>query len=126
MLLNYGVAFAEAAEGAVAVGEEMPQASTAGSLISTVVMMVLMILVFYFVGIRPQRKKEKAVRNMLSNLKVGDRVCTIGGFYGTIAGIKEDTVTLTMGSQQNVVVIKRSAIGTVENIAVENDDKPEI
>ena len=114
MLMNLSAALAESTETAVAVGDATTVAtSPAGDMISMVVMMVLMIAVFYFLLIRPQRKKEKAVKNMLDSLKVGDRICTIGGFYGTIAGIKDDTVTLTMGSLQNTVVIKRSAIGTV-------------
>ena len=102
------------------------RAAGAGDLITTIVMMVAMVAVFYFLLIRPQRKKDKAVKNMLNSLKVGDRICTIGGFYGTIAAIKDDTITLTMGSLQNTVVIKRSAVGTVENIAVENEAAPEI
>ncbi|MBR7188912.1 MAG: preprotein translocase subunit YajC [Clostridia bacterium] len=95
-------------------------------MLSMILMMVVMVAVFYFLLIRPQRKKDKAVKNMLNSLKVGDRICTIGGFYGTIAAIKDDTITLTMGSLQNTVVIKRSAVGTVENIAVENEAVPEI
>ena len=128
MLMNLSAALAEATESAVAVGDATTTTATApaGDMISMVLMMVVMIAVFYFMLIRPQRKKEKAVKNMLDSLKVGDRICTIGGFYGTIAGIKDDTITLTMGSLQNTVVIKRSAIGTVENIAVENDSAPEI
>ena len=127
MLLNYSMALAEATEQAVAVGDETAAAPTAGGdMISMIVMMVVMVAVFYFLLIRPQRKKDKAVKNMLNSLKVGDRICTIGGFYGTIAAIKDDTITLTMGSLQNTVVIKRSAVGTVENIAVENDAAPEI
>ena len=95
-------------------------------MLSMVLMMAVMVAVFYFMLIRPQRKKDKAVKNMLDNLKVGDRIWTIGGFYGTVAAIKDDTVTLTMGSLQNTVVIKRSAVGGVENVAVENEAAPEI
>ena len=54
-----------------------------------VVMMVVMVAVFYFFLIRPQKKKDKAVKNMLAALKPGDRICTIGGLYGTISAIKE-------------------------------------
>ena len=98
----------------------------AGSLISTVLMMVVMVAVFYFLLIRPQRKKDKAVKDMLAALKVGDRICTIGGLYGTVAGLKDDTVTLTMGSMQNTIVIARWAIRSVENVALENDAEPQI
>ena len=58
---------------------------------------------------------------MLNSLKVGDRICTIGGIYGTITAMKDDTVTLAMGGQQNPVVIARWAIRNVEEITVEND-----
>ena len=125
MLMNYGMALAEAVEVATA-QTDAAQPSAAGSLVSTVLMMVVMVAVFYFMLIRPQRKKDKAVKNMLDNLKVGDRIWTIGGFYGTVAALKDDTVTLTMGSLQNTVVIKRSAVGGVENVAVENEAAPEI
>ena len=98
----------------------------AGSLVSTVVMMVVMVAVFYFLLIRPQRKKDKAVKDMLAALKVGDRICTIGGLYGTVAGLKDDSVTLTMGSMQNTIVIARWAVRSVENVATENDSEPQI
>ena len=111
---------AAAADGAAAA------AAGTGSLISTVVMMVAMIAIFYFLLIRPQRKKDKQVKDMLAALKVRDRICTIGGLYGTIAALKDDTVTLTMGSLQNTIVIARWAIRSVENVALENDTEPQI
>lgn len=97
-----------------------------GEMITTILMMVAMVAIFYFLLIRPQRKKDKQVKNMLAALKVGDRICTIGGLYGTIAGLKDDTVTLTMGSLQNTIVIARWAIRSVENVALENDTEPQI
>ena len=113
---------------AAATGADSAAAAAAGtgSLISTVVMMVAMIAIFYFLLIRPQRKKDKQVKDMLSALKVGDRICTIGGLYGTIAALKDDTVTLTMGSLQNTIVVARWAIRSVENVALENDTEPQI
>ncbi len=97
-----------------------------GDLVMTIVMMVAMVAIFYFLLIRPQRKKDKQVKNMLAALKVGDRICTIGGLYGTIAALKDDTVTLTMGSLQNTIVVARWAIRSVENVALENDTEPQI
>ena len=130
MLMMFGTALAEATEQAVSVADQSAAAATptggAGDMISMVLMMVVMVAVFYFMLIRPQRKKEKAVKKMLDSLKPGDKVWTIGGFYGTVAAVKDDTVTLTIGSQQNTVVLKRSAIGGVENVAVENEAAPEI
>ena len=125
MLMNLAIALAESTGAAVSVNDTATP-SAGGDMISMFAMMAIMVLVFYFLLIRPQRKKDKAVKNMLNSLKVGDRICTIGGFYSTVAAIKDDTVTLTMGSLQNTVVIKRAAVGSVENIAVENEAAPEI
>jgi len=100
--------------------------TTTPGLGSSVIMMVVMVAVIYFLMIRPQRKKDKAVKDMLRALKVGDRICTIGGFYGTIAHIKEDTITLTIGSLENTVVVARWAIRSVENVKTENDSQPEV
>ena len=100
-----------------------PAQSTAGSGISSIIIMVVMVVVFYFLLIRPQRKKDKAVKNMLDSLKVGDRICTIGGIYGTITALKNDTVTLAIGGQQNPVVIARWAIRSVEDAETENDSQ---
>lgn len=111
-------ALAEAAAGTTA--------TAAGGMLSSIIMIVVMVAIFYFLLIRPQRKKDKAVKNMLSSLKTGDRICTIGGFYGTIAALKDDTVTLKLGSLENTVVIARWAIRSVENVATENDSQPEV
>ena len=102
-------------------------ATTAGGdMLSMIIMIVVMVAGFYFLLIRPQRKKDKAVKDMLSALKVGDRICTIGGFYGTIAHIKDDTITLKFGSMENTVVIARWAVRSVENVSTENDSQPEV
>ena len=123
-------AVSEGSAAATAVADGTTAAATrtagAGDLISTFVMMAIMIAVFYFLLIRPQRKKDKAVKDMLAALKVGDRICTIGGLYGTIAALKDETVTLTMGSLQNTIVIARWAVRSVENVALENDAEPQI
>ena len=93
-------------------------------MIPTIVMMVAMIAVFYFLLIRPQRKKDKAVKDMLAALKPGDRICTIGGIYGTIASIKDDTITLYVGAQKFQMVVARWAIRSVEDAPlVENESE---
>ena len=65
----------------------MNQATGIGEVIPSLLLMVVMIVVFYFMLIRPQKKKDKAVKDMLNALKVSDRVCTIGGIYGTVTGL---------------------------------------
>jgi preprotein translocase subunit YajC len=71
--------------------------------------------------IRPQRKKDKQVKEMLNNLKAGDRICTIGGIYGTITGIQDDTVKLSVGRDNTAMVVARWAIRSVEEVKIEND-----
>ena len=88
--------------------------------------MILIFVVFYFLLIRPQRKKDKAVKNMLDSLKNGDRVCTIGGIYGTVDRLKDDTVTLLVGPEKTKLIMARWAIRSVENATVENDAEPEV
>ena len=135
-MMNLMSILAEAGEAVAVTAAESTAATAAtgtqaaapmgGDLMMTIVMMVAMVAIFYFLLIRPQRKKDKQVKNMLAALKVGDRICTIGGLYGTIAALKDDTVTLTMGSLQNTIVIARWAIRSVENVALENDTEPQI
>ena len=93
-------------------------------MIPTIIMMVAMIGVFYFMLIRPQRKKDKAVKDMLAALKPGDRICTIGGIYGTIASIKDETIVLYVGAQKLQMVVARWAIRSVEDAPlVENESE---
>ena len=116
-----GDAAAPAAAGDAAAQTEM---SPVAALLGTFLPMVLIVVVFYFFLIRPQRKKDKKVKEMLNALKVGDRVCTIGGMYGTITNIRdESTITLALGPQEVPVVFARWAIRSVEEISVENDSE---
>lgn len=85
--------------------------------------LVLIVVVFYFMLIRPQRKKDKKVKDMLSQLKVGDRVTTIGGIHGTIVGIKDDTLTLGVGAEKTKLVFARWAIRNVDEVSIENDSE---
>jgi len=120
--MNYALLNKLADAAAAATGAE--EMSTGAMIIYTLVQILPMILifaVFYFMLIRPQRKKDKEAKKMLENLKVGDRICTIGGIYGTITALKNDTVTLSIGGQQNPVVIARWAIRSVEDAEAEND-----
>ena len=96
---------------------------SAGGIVGMILPMVLMFGVFYFLLIRPQRKKDKKVKDMLAALKVGDRICTIGGIYGTIISIKDDTVELSVGRDNVKLVFARWAIRNVEEVTVENDSE---
>lgn len=126
LLLTLSVAAFALAEttgdAAAAAGAANPEVSPVAALLSTFVPMVLIVVVFWLFLIRPQRKKDKKIKEMLTALKVGDRVCTIGGIYGTITNIRdENTITLAVGPQDVPVVFARWAIRNVEEITVEND-----
>lgn len=122
VMLTLSVAAFALAEGETSASDEVAEVSPVAALIGTFLPMILIIVVFYFFMIRPQRKKDKKVKEMLAALKVGDRVCTIGGIYGTITNIRdENTVTLALGPQDVPVVFARWAIRNVEEITVEND-----
>ena len=130
LLLTLSVAAFALAEttgdAAAAAGAANPEVSPVAALLSTYVPMVLIVVVFWLFLIRPQRKKDKKIKEMLAALKVGDRVCTIGGIYGTIVSIKDDTVTLAVGSAKNQMVMARWAIRSVEDAPVENDAEPQV
>jgi len=112
---------APAAADAAAAEGQVPAGSTVAALVTTFLPLVLIFVVFWFMLIRPQRKKDKAVKEMLNNLKAGDRVCTIGGIYGTIVGLKDDTVTLSVGKDNLSMVVARWGIRSVEEVTIEND-----
>lgn len=121
-LFGAAVAVAETVDPA-AVDPALQEVSPAAALISSLLPMVLIFVVFYFFLIRPQKKKDKKIKDMLAALKVGDRVCTIGGIYGTIVGIKDDTVTLAVGKDNVNLVFARWGIRNVEEVSVENDSE---
>ena len=118
-----GNAAGAVADAAAAAGDGVQEVSAAASIVSLVVPLLLMGLVFYFMLIRPQRKKDKKVKEMLDALKQGDRVTTIGGIYGTIVKIKDDVLTVEVGEQKTQMVFARWAIRNVEQLSVTNDSE---
>ncbi|PIE70480.1 MAG: preprotein translocase subunit YajC [Deltaproteobacteria bacterium] len=67
---------------------------------------ILMFVIFYFLLIRPQQKKAKEHREMIDNLKRGNKVVTSGGIHGTITAVDETTVTLEIADKVKVKVTK--------------------
>ncbi len=117
-----GRALAEVA-GDVAAEEVATGGESLIALLGSFLPMVLIVVVFYFMMIRPQRKKDKKVKDMLSNLKMGDRVTTIGGIHGTIMGIKDETITLGVGAEKTKLIFARWAIRNVDEVSIENDSE---
>ena len=72
--------------------------------------MILMFVVFYFLLIRPQQKKQKELSQMVQNLKKGDRVVTSGGLIGTVAGVQNDYLILKVGESEVKLEVLKSAV----------------
>jgi len=87
-------------------------AGSAGSMTTTFITFGLIILIFYFLIIRPQKKREKETKNMLSAMKKGDKVVSIGGIRGTIVSVKESTVVVKVDDNTRIEFSK-SAIAQI-------------
>ena len=72
----------------------------------SIVMLVAIVGIFYFLMIRPQQKRAKEHKNFLENLKKGDKIITSGGLYGTITGITDDAITIEIAEKVRVKVEK--------------------
>ena len=84
---------------------------------STLIMMVLMIAIFYFMLIRPENKRKKEAEQMRSSVKKGDKITTIGGITGTVVDVKESRVVLETGADQVRIELEKWAISTNETAA---------
>ncbi|MDE6730792.1 MAG: preprotein translocase subunit YajC, partial [Oscillospiraceae bacterium] len=87
-------AFAEDAGTASTAASGGEEVSAWGTLISTFLLPILLLVFLYFIMIRPQQKQEKATREMQKNLCVGDEVVTIGGIVGIVLKVNENTETV--------------------------------
>ena len=94
--------------------------SSVGSILTTLLPFAVLIVVFYFLLIRPENKKKKALNEMRSALSVGDEVTTIGGIVGRVVHIKDDLVTIETSEDRVRVQIARWAISTKGTQTSEN------
>lgn len=78
--------------------------------------LIAVLVVMYFLMIRPQKKKEKKTQEMRNNLQVGDEVTTIGGIIGRVVSLREDTLLIETGSDRSKIRIKRWAVQSCETI----------
>ena len=95
--------------------------SSGGSIIVMVGWVAIMLVAMYFLMIRPQRKKQKEEKQMRENLQVGDEVVTIGGIYGRVISLKEDSMVIESKSDHSKLTIARWAMQ--QNLTV-HDDTP--
>lgn len=83
-----------------------------GQLVTTFVTFGLVIVVFYFLIIRPQNRKQRDAKNMLAQLKKGDKVATVGGIRGVVVSVKDQVVVLKV-DEATKIEFSKSAISTV-------------
>lgn len=105
--------------------EGTPPGVAGSGLTMTVLYMVGLIALFYFMLIRPQKKQEKKMKAMLAALQVGDKIVTIGGICGKITKLKDEYVYIESGfvgnpNERSTLKLERSAIKTVLTIHEEN------
>ena len=79
--------------------------------------LILLFVIFYFMLIRPQQAQQKKRKEMLASLKKGDRVVSIGGIYGMLREVKDDTVVLRIADNVNI----KMARGGIERILGEEE-----
>ena len=104
-------------QAAYAMGQtQQAQGAEAPNPLVSLMPLILMFVVFYFLLIRPQQKKQKEHQNMLSELKKNDEVITSGGIHATIINIKDKTYSLRVDDNVKIEVSK-SAITTVKKKA---------
>ena len=92
-------------------GRQAPVPGCGGAGLSQLVMLGIMFVVFYFLLIRPQQKKQKEHRDMLAALKRGDKVITNGGILGKITGITDHIVVLEVAEKIRMRVLRSHILG---------------
>jgi len=103
-----------------------PDAPQGGGGIAAFLPFFLIMVIIYFLMIRPQGKKRKEKQNMLGALKKGDKVITIGGIHGTVTGIKNQGKVLVLKIEKNLNInINRSAIAGLADSVTEQDTQIE-
>jgi len=78
-----------------------------------IIITILFLAFFYFLVIRPQKKKEAEINEMRKNLRVGDEIITIGGIRGKIVKLKDEYITVEVGTSKTKLELARWAVGSV-------------
>ncbi|MFA4992292.1 MAG: preprotein translocase subunit YajC [Candidatus Omnitrophota bacterium] len=90
-----------------------PGACSSGNFIASFLPIIFVFVIFYFLLIRPQQKKQKDFEKMLAGVKKNDEVVTTGGIHGTILNVKDDTFTLKIDDNVKIE-INKNAVGYVK------------
>ena len=85
-------------------------ATDTASMLATFIPLILMIVVFYFLLIRPQKKRDKEVQKMRENIEIADEIVTIGGIIGRIVSINDDTIVIETAGDRSKIRLARWSI----------------
>lgn len=96
--------------------------SGSGSWIFTIGYIVIIVVAMYFLMIRPQKKKQKAEEKMRNDVRVGDEIITIGGFYARVISIKDDTLTIESPVDHSKQTVAKWAVQ--QNLTIHDDAAP--
>ena len=88
-----------------------------GGMGGSIVMLVAMLAIFYFMLIRPENKRKKEAELMRSSVKTGDKITTIGGIIGTVVHVKDDKIVIETGADQVRIEFAKWAVSTNETAA---------
>ncbi|MBQ2296541.1 MAG: preprotein translocase subunit YajC [Clostridia bacterium] len=77
----------------------------------SLIMIVGFVALMYFMLIRPQKKQQKKEKQMRDSIQIGDEIITIGGIYGRVVSLKEDSLVIESSGDRSKIQIQRSAIG---------------
>ena len=92
-------------------------AAATGGMMSTIIMMVAMLGIFYFMLVRPENKRKKEAEEMRSSLRKGDKITTIGGIVGTIVDVKENNIVIETSADQVRIELAKWAVSSNETAA---------
>ena len=102
----------------------MPSASQYGQILGSVLPIVLLFVVFYFFLIRPQKKRDKAEKEMGESIQVGDEISTIGGFIGKVVSIKDETLVIESSADRTKLKLYRWAVRGKEAAPADKVEEP--
>ena len=96
-----------------------------GQLVTTIITFGLVILIFYFLIIRPQSKKQKETKRMLSEIKKGDKVATVGGIRGTVQTVGDETVVVKVDDTTKLEFSKSAVSSVLEQTPAKKEENKE-
>ena len=95
----------------------LTEAAAATGMSSSIIMLVAMLAIFYFMLIRPENKRKKEAEQMRNSVKTGDKIVTIGGITGTVVNVKDSRIVLETGADQVRIELEKWAISSNETAA---------